>query len=478
MGFIWEKMQQIHHGGNILNVFSISRNSTEMHYSLLPSVSGSNETVVLLHGNGLHSGSWHKIADGLREHFQLLMYDFPGEGQSPMKATLPTWEELAEDLKLLLDELGIESCHLIGHGAGGNLAIVFTNEYPRCVKTACLISTPCYFSRTMYKNYIAYRKSLVSAGGFENLIGYLVPRITVSREGSPDWEMLWDGYRRTNPDMHFHFYEMVMDVNWIEKVRTIDKPVLLLSGTLDPILPSSSSAIIGSFIPRSRCVNIPNASNAVFIDNPQATLDAWLEFARHSDEPAKNDPFLAEYHRQIRKALNRVLDASGDGLTAEPRLAVNVLDGFSVSVNGIPLDKGWNRRYAKNLLLYLAVHGKVARERVIETFWPEMALDNARNQLRVALSHLRNLLGECGADDLIAADREYISLNGPVRCDLAELLAALRDGAENRPLLDRYAGIVLNEQYMSGFYDNWSVSIKQFIANMFERHYPELFGTD
>lgn len=459
-----------------MDIFKIPRNDTEIHYEYLKSVAETSETVVLLHGNGLNSASWYKITDGLRERFNVLMYDFPGEGQSPPKATLPSWHELAEDLKLLLDHLQIEHGHLIGHGAGGNLAVFFTNEYAARVKTVCLISAPCYFSKSLYKQYIAYRKNLVAEGGFHHLIAYMVPRITKSEPGSDDWTLLWDSYNKTSPDMHFHFYELVVETNWIDRVKTIDKPVLLLSGALDPILTAYSTAITSSFIARSHYSNIPHASNMVFIDNPEETLRTFLDFVQRAADDVDFDPFLTEYHRLIKQELSQVLLADHDG--ALPRLAIEVLDTFSVAVNGKRIDEGWNRRFAKNLLLYLAVNGKTAREKVMETFWPDLEIGKARNQLRVSLANLRKIFADHGVDNLILSDREYIALHAKIECDLLDLLQALKNDADQKTSLDNYIDPVLHENVLSGFYDDWSTSIKQFIANMFELHYPELFADD
>lgn len=456
-----------------MEIFKIERNCTEIHYEYLKSTIKTEETVVLLHGNGLNSGSWYKIIDDLRERYHVLMYDFPGEGKSPLKATLPSWSELSEDLKLLLDFLQIEKCHLIGHGAGGNLSIYFTNEYPQYVKSVTLISTPCYFSKALYKKYIEFRKDLVSKGGFNNLIDYMVPRITISPKGSHDWNLIWESYNITSLEMHFHFYHLVVDVNWINMVARIEQPVLLLSGALDPILSAYSSAITSSFIPRSHYINIPSASNMVFIDNPKETVVAFNDFVQKSNDSINFDPFLIEYHSHIRQELSQVLLEENDETNS--RLKIEVLDKFSVSINGSTIDKGWNRRNAKNLLLYFAVHRKVSRERVLEIFWPDIDPVKARNHLRVSLSNLRKIFEGYGVKDLLVTDREYIALNGTVECDLLELLNKLKDNNVTKKSLEKYADIILSENYLSGFYDNWSVSIKQFITNMFELHYPELY---
>lgn len=54
----------------------------------------------------------------------------------------------------------------------------------------------------------------------------------------------------------------------------------------------------------------------------------------------------------------------------------------------------------------------------------------------------------------------------------------MKNDADQKTSLDNYIDPVLHENVLSGFYDDWSTSIKQFIANMFELHYPELFADD
>ncbi len=90
-----------------------------------------NEPMVILPCNG---GDMHNL-DGnalpvLSEHFRVITVSPRGTGNSGRGECELTFEREAEDLSILLDELGIEKAHFFGYSDGGNLAIVFAVNYP------------------------------------------------------------------------------------------------------------------------------------------------------------------------------------------------------------------------------------------------------------------------------------------------------------------------------------------------------------
>ncbi len=89
------------------------------------------EPMVLLPCNG---GDMHNL-DGsvlpeLSEHFKVITVSPRGTGNSERGECELTFEVEANDLKCMLDELGIEKAHFFGYSDGGNLAIVFAVNYP------------------------------------------------------------------------------------------------------------------------------------------------------------------------------------------------------------------------------------------------------------------------------------------------------------------------------------------------------------
>ena len=79
------------------------------------------EWVVFVHGAGGSSSIWYKQIREFREHFNVLLIDLRGHGDSPriQLAQRPyTFEEVSREIIEVLDHLGIASAHFIGISLG------------------------------------------------------------------------------------------------------------------------------------------------------------------------------------------------------------------------------------------------------------------------------------------------------------------------------------------------------------------------
>ncbi|MBI3733195.1 MAG: alpha/beta fold hydrolase [Chloroflexi bacterium] len=104
-------------------------NNTRLYYE----VAGDGQPLVLIHGFTLDRRMWDHQFEAFAHHYQVVRYDGRGFGRS----ALPTAEpyDYADDLKALLDYLGIAHAHIIGLSLGGGVAIDFALAYPRMTDT-------------------------------------------------------------------------------------------------------------------------------------------------------------------------------------------------------------------------------------------------------------------------------------------------------------------------------------------------------
>lgn len=95
---------------------------------------GTGDDVVLLHGLGGNLAIWFlRLIDLLRNEFRFTACDLRGHGKSDMTPAGYTTDNMAEDLRGLLDALGMEKVHLVGHSWGADIAMHFTLLYPERV---------------------------------------------------------------------------------------------------------------------------------------------------------------------------------------------------------------------------------------------------------------------------------------------------------------------------------------------------------
>jgi pimeloyl-ACP methyl ester carboxylesterase len=100
---------------------------------------GRGPDVVLIHGLGANLAFWYlTVLPALVSDFRVTLYDLRGHGRSEMPANGYSTPYLAFDLYALLDHIGIETAHLVGHSFGGEIALHFAVLYPDRVASLTL----------------------------------------------------------------------------------------------------------------------------------------------------------------------------------------------------------------------------------------------------------------------------------------------------------------------------------------------------
>jgi len=102
-------------------------------------IQGEGPPVLLLHGftGSLHT--WDNLVENHKDSFQFIRLDLPGHGKTECEKQF-TMESVCEDLKDLLDELSIQTAHVLGYSMGGRTALSFTMIYPSRVRSLILES--------------------------------------------------------------------------------------------------------------------------------------------------------------------------------------------------------------------------------------------------------------------------------------------------------------------------------------------------
>ena len=99
---------------------------------------GSGEPLVLLHGNGEDGTYFGPQVEHFADRFRVIAVDTRGHGMSPRGTAPFTLEQFATDLADFMDELGIESAHLLGFSDGANIALLFALAHPGRVRSLVL----------------------------------------------------------------------------------------------------------------------------------------------------------------------------------------------------------------------------------------------------------------------------------------------------------------------------------------------------
>lgn len=256
-------------------------------------VSGQGPDVLLLHGAGASAHSWRALAP-LLTGYRVLAPDLPGHGftRTAERARL-NLDSMADDLTLLCQGQGWRPAAIIGHSAGGVLALRMAELLPRPPATLVGINA--------------------ALGPFEGFAGWLFPKLARLMAVSPFMPHLLSGlaanrrkvesvltstgsklsaadvelyYRLLGMPQHLEG-TLNMMANWqldpiLARLPQTAAPVLLLTSSGDLAVPPAVSRKAAARLPRVECTELTGFGHLVQEEAPEAVaavLLPWL--ARH-----------------------------------------------------------------------------------------------------------------------------------------------------------------------------------------------------
>ena len=102
---------------------------------------GEGEAIVFAHGAGGNHLSWWQQVPFFRDRYRCVTFDHRGFGRSVERADGPGGASFAEDLRALLDHLGIERTLLAAQSMGGRACLGFSLAYPERVRGLVMSDT-------------------------------------------------------------------------------------------------------------------------------------------------------------------------------------------------------------------------------------------------------------------------------------------------------------------------------------------------
>lgn len=110
--------------------------------TLGPALERGRAPIAMIHGLGANLAFWYLgAAPHMGRDHTLLMHDMRGHGASSMPAAGYGLTQLAEDFRALLDDLDVETAHVVGHSHGARVALAFAMAYPERVASLTLADT-------------------------------------------------------------------------------------------------------------------------------------------------------------------------------------------------------------------------------------------------------------------------------------------------------------------------------------------------
>ena len=250
-------------------------------------VHGDGFPLVLCHGLSGDTDAWVNQIPAFSQRYRVLTWDARGHGHSDSPADPDAYglTRFSEDLRGLLDHLGMQQVYLLGHSMGGGVVVRFTTTYPERVKA--LVVTDSFTGsglptsdgvRTMREKSI----ELALTQGMQAVADQALQEnanVIGRVRGDPEVERAMRmRYANIDPNGYAGSVRTILDNTFPDEWwGRITMPTLVMVGAND------GASIAGSEhthakIPGSEYIVIPDAGHMAYLDQPQPFTDHVLGF--------------------------------------------------------------------------------------------------------------------------------------------------------------------------------------------------------
>lgn len=263
-----------------------------LHYRVIEAENSNHFTpVVFVHGLMGFSSNWGKIWPSLQKDRASLVFDQRGHGKSVKPASGYSPTDYAQDLKSLLDHIGWEKVHLVGHSMGGRVVLRFCSLFPQRVQSLVIedsgmfanpkriqwiqnllagVPTP-FPGRTEAKKFFEEKYASDPLLG-----GFLHANLETKTDGSVDWKFFARGMIET--------IETGRALDASEEFSKITVPTLVIRGEKSTEFPKDEMEKMKSLNPDVEYVEIAGAGHFVHAEKPMEFSEALKSFLDRNED--------------------------------------------------------------------------------------------------------------------------------------------------------------------------------------------------
>jgi len=256
--------------------------AAELHYER----GGSGEPLLMIQGmSGTHVSWGEPFLEPLRTHFDVIAFDNRGIGLSAPIDGPFTIVEMAEDAAALMDELGIDSAHVVGISMGGMIAQDLALAHPGRLRSLTLGCTYCGGpgSQLMPQENVEKIAAGMMSGDRDKAI-------------RASWEVNVSPAFRADESGYAAFHEMATSVPAAKRtielqaqaifghdtsgqLGVISTPTLIVHGTEDGVLPYPNGEQIAALMPAARLETLEGVGHMFWWEQPERSTELIREHA-------------------------------------------------------------------------------------------------------------------------------------------------------------------------------------------------------
>lgn len=230
----------------------------------------------------------------LGSYARVAMFDKRGTGMSDRINELPGLDQRMDDVRAVMDAVGMDRAALLGVSEGGPLTGFFAATHPdRCR------------ALVLYGSFARFASWLPTAEALEAFLAYIdrdwgsgksLGMFAPSRQSDPAFQNWWGRFERlgASPAAAIALMRMNSQIDITDIVSTIRVPTLVIHRTNDVTINVEGGRFLAEHIPGARYVEVPGTDHIPFVgDNAAEIADLIEEFLTGSKAAVSADRVLA-----------------------------------------------------------------------------------------------------------------------------------------------------------------------------------------
>lgn len=259
----------------------ITRPNAKLYARHLPCTSPwvtSPETIVFLHGVAVTHAMWSKWVHVLNPHYDLILIDTRGCGQSSDVREISSWtfDDLSDDILAVADHVGVERFHAVGESTGGTAVLNLATRRLDRVASATIVSTAHRGGQIekvrSWREHI--EKNGVPAWSAEMMARRFVPGAITDTEYA--WFRALQDQSRPEPLLAKG--ELLLGTDLTSRLGRIDCPLLIIAPDKSPFVTPDIPAEIATHVPHADLYVIPNSRHGIFFSHGTKCAEQFLIF--------------------------------------------------------------------------------------------------------------------------------------------------------------------------------------------------------
>jgi len=254
--------------------------------SLNYEIDGKGPAVVFINGLTMDVNGWFFQVSHFSERYKVLRYDCRGQGQSDKPDMEYSQEMHADDLKKLMDRIGIQKAHVIGLSNGGMIAQHFAVKYPEKVGALVLVDT-CSYIDVMLELILKSWIKATELGGSELRYDVALPALFAEGFVKKNLDNIMAlreiSIKNNPPKAVINLANACLKHNINNRISGIKAPTLIIVGEEDILIPPKYSRILHEKIKGSKLVIMKECGHVPPIEKPEEFNRTALGFLKEHD---------------------------------------------------------------------------------------------------------------------------------------------------------------------------------------------------